>query len=57
LLRANNIEFTEYDIDKDRAAAVRLRSLGGRGVPFAIINGQVIRGYSAEVYKRALGLK
>jgi glutaredoxin len=57
-LRANNIPFVEYDIEKDAQAAQRMQQLAGRGgVPFAIINGQQIRGWSEPAYKQALGLK
>jgi glutaredoxin len=54
--RARGIPFTEYDIEKDQAAARRHRELaGGRsGVPFAVINGQRIHGYSPEEYEMAL---
>jgi glutaredoxin len=57
-LRSNRIEFQQYDIEKDRQAAERMRSLGGRGgVPFAVINGNMMYGFSAESYKKALGLR
>ena len=57
-LRTNRIDYQQYDIEKDRQAAERMRSLGGRGgVPFAVINGNKMYGFSAESYKRALGLR
>ena len=41
--------------EKDRAAAARKRELDPkRGVPFAIINGRLIHGYSESAYERAL---
>ncbi len=53
--RSRNISFTEYDIEKDRAAAGRKKQLDSKGgVPFAIINGQQIHGYSPDAYERAL---
>jgi glutaredoxin len=56
-LRANNVPFVEYDIEKDVYAAQRMQQLAGRaGVPFAIINGQQIRGWSEGAYRQALGL-
>ncbi len=56
-LQANRIDYQQYDIEKDPQAAQRMRSLGGTGgVPFAIINGNKMYGYSAEGYKKALGL-
>jgi glutaredoxin len=52
---SRNISFTDYDIEKDPAAAERKRQLDtGSGVPFAIINGEKIHGYSAEAYDKAL---
>jgi glutaredoxin len=56
-LRDNNISFVEYDIEKDERAARRLQQLAGRGgVPFAIIDGKSISGWSEQAYKQALGL-
>ncbi|MFA5514880.1 MAG: glutaredoxin family protein [Desulfuromonadales bacterium] len=56
-LRANNIPFVEYDVEKDQQAARRQRELAGRGgVPFAIVNGQKIHGWSEQEYRRALEL-
>jgi glutaredoxin-like YruB-family protein len=53
--RSKGIAFTEYNIEKDRAAQRRMRSLTkSRAVPFAVINGQQIQGYSASAYERAL---
>jgi glutaredoxin len=57
-LRANNIPYTAYDIEKDKAAAKRKERLSpGHGVPFAMINGKGIYGFSKEIYSAALGLK
>lgn len=53
--RSKGIAFTEYNIEKDKAAQQRLRSLSKSStVPFAVINGQQIRGYSTSAYERAL---
>jgi glutaredoxin-like YruB-family protein len=53
--RSKGIAFTEYNIDKDKAAQKRMRSLTkSKAVPFAVINGQQIQGYSASAYERAL---
>jgi len=55
--RERGIKFTEYDIEKDARAAYRKKQLDtGRGVPFAIINGQQISGYSEARYLQALQL-
>jgi glutaredoxin len=56
--RSQGIPYTAYDIEKDSSAARRKEQLdSSRGVPFAIINGQMIRGYSAEAYREALKKK
>ena len=53
--RSRGIDFIEYDIEKDKEAAIRKRQLDNRGgVPFAIINGRSIRGFSASAYEKAL---
>jgi len=57
-LRTNHIEFKQYDIEKDFRAAKRMRTLGGTGgVPFAIINGKKVPGFSPGAYIDALGLR
>ena len=56
-LRAQNIPFTEYNIERSRAAKKRMRAAGGvRHVPFAVINGRKIRGFAEGTYRRALNL-
>ena len=53
--RSKGIEFTEYNVEKDEAAAQRMASLTqSRAVPFVIIDGRMIQGYSAGAYERAL---
>lgn len=53
--QSRNIPFTEYDVEKDPEAAARKRELDPkRGVPFAIINGHHIHGYSESAYEQAL---
>mgnify|MGYP000159194303 CR=1 len=53
--RARGIAFTEYDIEKDRAAARRLRRYNPRGgVPVTVINGRPIVGYAPAAFARAL---
>jgi glutaredoxin len=52
---SRNIDFTEYDVEKDREAAQKFRQLNKQGgVPFVIINGQSILGYSESAYNSAL---
>ena len=53
--RAKGIDFVEYDIEKDDQAARRMMSLTNRrAVPFVVINGQGIQGYSEQAYELAL---
>jgi len=53
--RSRKIAFTEYDIDKDKAASRRMKKkYKARGVPFAVINGHRIQGFSKTAYKKAL---
>ncbi len=55
--QSRGIPFTTYNIEKDAAAARRKKQLTNRtGVPFAVINGQGIYGYSELRYKAALSL-
>ncbi len=44
-----------YNIETDKRAAARKKKLDGRsGVPFAVVNGKKIHGFSARAYKAAL---
>ena len=53
--RSRGIEFSVYDIEKDRSAALRMRELTSkRAVPFVVINGQGIQGSSERAYELAL---
>ncbi len=52
---SKGIAYKVYDIEKDSKAAARKRKLDSKkGVPFAIVNGTAIHGYSAERYAGAL---
>ena len=52
---ARGVSFVEYDIEKDPAAAQRKQEIDGRpGVPFALVNGQPIHGFSPSAYDQAL---
>ncbi len=56
--KSRNISFTDYDIEKDKEAAERKKQLqNGSGVPFVIINGDKITGFSPEKYERSLQKK
>lgn len=53
--REKNIPFTEYDVEKDANAALRMRKLGGGGgVPFAVINEDAIEGFNPQGYQALL---
>ena len=53
--RSKGIDFSEYNIEKDAEAAQRMLSLtNSRAVPFAVINGHRIQGFSVSAYERAL---
>jgi glutaredoxin len=52
---SRGIDFIEYDIEKDKEAAVRKRQMDPKGgVPFAVINGRSVHGFSESAYQRAL---
>lgn len=42
---ANNIAYTEYDIEKDSRAYQHYQSLGGRGIPLIYIDEQRLSGF------------
>ena len=46
LLRENNVDYFEYDIEKSAEGNKQYRKLGGRGVPLLLIRGQVVKGYN-----------
>jgi glutaredoxin len=53
---SRGIDFDDYDVEKDPEAAKRKSELdkGGRGVPFALIDGKGVHGYSEKAYDEAL---
>jgi glutaredoxin-like YruB-family protein len=52
---SRGIPFIEYNVENDQDAAARMRSLTkSTSVPFVVINGRSIQGYSAAAYIRAL---
>lgn len=54
-LASQGVKYKVYDIEKDPVAAKRKLLLdSGRGVPFAIINGVKISGWSQQMYESAL---
>ncbi len=57
-LRSKNIPFNIYDIENDRQAKSRKQKLapGYRGVPLTVINGEILKGFSASRFDKALNL-
>ena len=54
-LRSKGVPFTSYNIERDKEAAIRKMRLDpSPGVPFAVINGFRIHGFSVEGYEKAL---
>lgn len=53
-LKQNGIAYTAYDIEKDKVAAKKYRSLGVQGVPVTVIGKKVIGGYNPDGVKAAL---
>jgi len=52
---ARRIPFTEYNIEIDEEAARRKQEIDPRpGIPLAVINGQIILGFSKTAYEQAL---
>ena len=53
--RSRGIKFKSYNIENDEAAARRMMTLTRRkAVPFVVINGHPIQGYSEHAYEQAL---
>ena len=53
--RSRGINYAVYDIERDDNAARRKKELDPRkGVPFAVINGIKIHGFSEKAYLKAL---
>ncbi len=56
--QSRGISYVAYDIEKDKSAAQRKSHLDAQsGIPFAIINGQPVHGFSEQAYLRALKAK
>ena len=49
-LTANNISYTEYDIDNDRLARAKYDQLGGNGIPLLVKGDQRITGFTKRRY-------
>ena len=51
--RANNIAFTEYDIEKSASAKRDFKRMGGGGVPLILVGEKRIRGFSPSKFAKA----
>lgn len=48
LLRENNIDYFEYNIEKSVEGNQQHKRLGGKGIPVLYTNGDVVKGYNPE---------
>lgn len=56
-LKSKGVSYTEYDVEKTKEAMKRKQEISpSRGIPVALINGQVIEGFSQTAYDAALRL-
>jgi mycoredoxin len=53
-LRANNIPFFEYDVEKSPEGQRQFKVLQGNGVPLLLVKNNVIRGFDPAAINRAL---
>lgn len=55
--KANNVEYTDYNVGEDQAKAEEMIQKSGQmGVPVIDINGSIIIGFDKERINAALGL-
>lgn len=47
-----NINFVEYDIEKDKAAKKRFKELGGQGVPLILVGKNKMSGFSSQRFDK-----
>jgi glutaredoxin 3 len=57
-LKENKIEFEEFNVSNDKAAAKEMIEKSGQmGVPVIEIDDQIIIGFDAEAMRKILGIK
>jgi len=57
-LSSKNIPYTDYDVSKDRNAAMEMiRKSGQQGVPVLDIDGNIVVGFDKERIDALLGIK
>ncbi len=54
LLADNNIQYTEFDIEKSDEGRRRYDDLGGNGIPLLNVNGNIINGYNKSRILKSL---
>jgi glutaredoxin len=50
--KANNIPYTEMDIEKSRLAKSQFKRFGGKGVPIILVGDKRMRGFSEAGFER-----
>lgn len=55
-LQANNVAFTEYNIEEDRTALNRVIELGAMGVPVIDVDGQIVVGFDKPRLAQLIGV-
>jgi len=54
-IASKNYPVVKYDIEKDKAAQLRYKELGGRGVPLILVGTNRMSGFSAQLLEQYLG--
>lgn len=54
---ANNVRYTEYDIEKNTKAKREYDKLNGSGVPLFQVDGQTVRGFSHKRFDKLLAFQ
>ncbi len=55
--KANGVQYTEYDIEKNPSAKSEYDRLNGSGVPLFQVGGKTVRGFSMSRFDRLLALR
>ncbi len=54
LLKAYDIEYTEFDIERSQEGRRQFDQLGGHGVPVVTVGSTAVHGYDPDALKQAL---
>lgn len=55
-MRANNIQYREYNIERNSSAKQRYNKMGAKAVPFLVLGEETLQGFSKTSYRRFFGL-